>query len=124
MTRPFTFSCDAHVVEPLDLYTSNVPARLHHQVLSTKVIDGFLCSFIGETQVYRVPVNIFDHKVGAGVTLGEGSLMKPQGARDLRKRIADMEKDGIDAEPMCGTTGSGPISTACGTSSSRRLSCP
>lgn len=98
MTRPFTFSCDAHVVEPLDLYTSNVPARLHHQVLSTKVIDGFLCSFIGETQVYRVPVNIFDHKVGAGVTLGEGSLMKPQGARDLRKRIADMEKDGIDAE--------------------------
>jgi predicted TIM-barrel fold metal-dependent hydrolase len=99
MSKPFIFSCDAHVVEPVDLYTSNLPARFRKDhALSVRVVDGFLLSMIGENEVYRIPVNIFDHKVGAGTTLGDGSLMKPQGSRDLRKRIADMERDGIDAE--------------------------
>ncbi|MBL8544216.1 MAG: hypothetical protein JNJ63_10465, partial [Hyphomonadaceae bacterium] len=99
MGKPFIFSCDSHVVEPVDLYTSNLPAKfLKDHALSVKVVDGFLLSMIGETEVYRIPANIFDHKVGNGTMLGEGSLMKPQGSRDLRKRIADMERDGIDAE--------------------------
>lgn len=99
MAKPFIFSCDSHVVEPVDLYTSNLPARFRKDhALSVRVVDGFLLSMIGENEVYRIPANIFDHKVGAGTMLGEGSLMKPQGSRDLRKRIADMEQDGIDAE--------------------------
>lgn len=105
MTKPFIFSCDSHVVEPLDLYTANVPAHLHDHVLSNTVVDGYLCSKIGDEIVYRIPANIFDHKVGEGTMLGEGSLMKPQGSRDLRKRIADMERDGVDAELVYPTTG-------------------
>ena len=98
MKHYFTLSCDAHVVEPLDLYTSNVPARFKDHILSIKIENGYLLSMIGDEAVYRIPANIFDHKAGAGATLGDGSLMKPQGSRDMRKRIADMERDGIDAE--------------------------
>ncbi|MDR2188113.1 MAG: amidohydrolase [Azonexus sp.] len=103
--RPFTFSCDAHVVEPLDLYTSNLPAHLQDYALSNKIEDNFLCSYIGNTQVYRIPANIFDQKVGAGVSFGDAALMKPRGSRDLRKRLEDMERDGIDAELIYPTTG-------------------
>jgi len=103
--RPFTFSCDAHVVEPLDLYKSNIPAHLHDHTLSVQAEDGFLCTYIGDKRIYKVPLNIFDHKVGAGTTLGEGSLMKPQGSRDLKKRLADMAQDGIDAELIFPTVG-------------------
>jgi len=104
-SRPFTFSCDAHVVEPLDLYTGNLPANLQDHALHNKIEEGFLCSYIGNTRIYRIPVNIFDQKVGAGVTLGDGSLMKPRGSRDLRKRLEDMERDGVDAEIIFPTTG-------------------
>ena len=103
--RPFTFSCDAHVVEPLDLYKSNIPAHLHDHTLSVQAEDGFLCTYIGDKRIYKVPLIIFDHKVGAGTTLGEGSLMKPQGSRDLKKRLADMAQDGIDAELIFPTVG-------------------
>jgi len=97
-SRFFTFSCDSHFVEPNDLYTSNMPARLKDYALYVKVENGILISMMGDKVLYKFPIIGFDHKVGAGVSLGEGAVMKPQGQRDLSKRLADMARDGVDAE--------------------------
>lgn len=97
-SRFFTFSCDSHFVEPNDLYTSSMPAHLKEYALHVKVEDNILLSMMGDTVLYKFPLIGFDHKVGAGVSLGEGAVMKPQGQRDLSKRLADMARDGIDGE--------------------------
>ena len=94
----FTFSCDSHFVEPNDLYTSNMPASLKDYALYVKVENGILISMMGDKVLYKFPIIGFDHKVGAGVSLGDGAVMKPQGQRDLSKRLADMARDGVDAE--------------------------
>lgn len=104
-TRFFTFSVDGHFVEPNDLYTANMPGRLKDYAIHVKVEDGILISMMGDKVLYRFPIVGFDHKVGSGVSLGEGAVMRPQGQRDLSKRFADMELDGVDAELIFPTMG-------------------
>lgn len=100
----FTFSCDSHIVEPNELYTDNMPKHLHGWALSNKLEDGVLVSRMGDTVLNRYPIVGFDHKVGVGVSLGAGAVMRPRGQRDLSKRFEDMERDGIDAELVFPTT--------------------
>ena len=100
--RPFIFSCDAHIVEPGDLYTSNLPAHLQQYALHQDFDEkGLRLLKMGDTILHRIPANFFEHKVGDG----SGAQARPQGQRDLSKRLADMEKDGIDAELVFPTMG-------------------
>ncbi|HET8707684.1 MAG TPA: amidohydrolase family protein, partial [Pseudomonadales bacterium] len=93
--RPFVFSCDAHIVEPPTLFTDAMPAHLQ-QWAPNAVIDekGMRANRLGETVIFKVPANFHAHKVGEANDLDIRRL----GARDLKLRFADMERDGVDAE--------------------------
>jgi len=93
--KPFVFSCDAHIVEPSNLFKDNLPAHLQQYALHQKVDEkGMRYLMMGDTVLLRIPATFMDHKVGDG----SGAEAKPQGQRDLSKRFADMARDGIDAE--------------------------
>lgn len=93
--KPFIFSCDAHIVEPSRLFLDNMPEHLQEYALHQKIDEkGMRCLMMGDKVVQRIPANFMDHKVGDG----SGAEARPQGQRDLSKRFADMERDGIDAE--------------------------
>lgn len=100
--KPFVFSADAHIVEPGDLFTSNLPTHLQEYALHQKVDEkGMRVIMMGNTVLHRIPANFMDHKVGDG----SGAQARPQGQRDLSKRFADMARDGIDAELVFPTLG-------------------
>jgi predicted TIM-barrel fold metal-dependent hydrolase len=90
MARPFTFSCDAHVVEPSDLYLSKLPASMKKFALHVEQKDGYHLSMCGETVVHRMKLP----------TKGEEDVIRiaRKGARDINGRFEDMATDGIDAE--------------------------
>jgi predicted TIM-barrel fold metal-dependent hydrolase len=88
--RPFTFSCDAHVVEPGDLYTSRLPAGLRQYALSVDRKDGYHHSLVGDRVVHRMKL---PEKGGEDVI-----RIARKGAHKLDLRLEDMALDGIDAE--------------------------
>lgn len=95
MTKPFVFSCDAHIVEPLDLFTAGMPEPLRQWAPNACMDEkGMRLNRLGETTLFKVPGNFHTHRVGEADDLDTRRL----GARDLKKRIADMQRDGIDAE--------------------------
>jgi predicted TIM-barrel fold metal-dependent hydrolase len=122
--RPFVFSCDAHIAEPPDLFTSNLPAKLQQWAISgAKTDDGkYIVTRIGAMEILKVRMNFHGHKTGqtaemiaaAEADAGEGDRSctdqnenfisdcaidtKRRGARDLELRAADMDRDGVDAE--------------------------
>jgi predicted TIM-barrel fold metal-dependent hydrolase len=122
--RPFLFSCDAHIAEPADLFTSKLPAELQQWAISgTKTEDGkYIVTKIGEQEILKVRMNFHGHKTGetadmivaAEAETGEGDRSctdenenfisdcaidtKRRGARDLELRAEDMDRDGVDAE--------------------------
>ncbi|MGB8364212.1 MAG: amidohydrolase family protein [Rhizomicrobium sp.] len=87
--RFFTFSCDSHVVEPLDLYTSNLPASLKNWAMHVERKDGYHLSMVGDTVVHRMKLP----EKGDDVI----RVMR-KGSHDLKLRLEDMALDGIDAE--------------------------
>lgn len=87
--RSFTFSCDAHVVEPGDLYLSNLPASLRKHALHVEHKDGYHLSMVGDTVVHRMRLP----KAGEDVI-----RIKRRGAHNLDLRLEDMALDGVDAE--------------------------
>lgn len=88
--RPFVFSADAHVAEPPDLYTSKLPKHLQAWALNSIQDGDYGVTRIGETPVLRIKRGLIDHKVSPET--------QRRGTRDLKFRLADMEKDGVDAE--------------------------
>ncbi len=95
--RPFIFSCDAHISEPNDLFTANMPDHLQDWAISARVDDGMRIMLIGDRVAHRIPANFFDHKVGSDT---DGVDKGRRGARDIGLRLADMERDGVDGEVL------------------------
>nr|WP_157711458.1 MULTISPECIES: amidohydrolase family protein [unclassified Pseudomonas]MVV48812.1 amidohydrolase [Pseudomonas sp. PB120]NYU03341.1 amidohydrolase [Pseudomonas sp. SbOxS1] len=93
--RPFVFSCDAHIVEPPDLFTKGLPANLQHWAPNVEIDDKRMrLNKLGNNVIFKIPVDFHTHKVGDSDDLDVRRL----GARDLKLRFADMERDGVDAE--------------------------
>lgn len=113
--RPFVFSCDAHIAEPQDLFTKNLPPELQKWAIHPGPADErYRVTMIGDTEILKVRVNFHSHKTGQGDAGPEGDRAcadtaenfvsdcavdtKRRGARDLDLRAADMDRDGVDAE--------------------------
>jgi predicted TIM-barrel fold metal-dependent hydrolase len=97
--RPFVFSCDAHIAEPNDLFTSTMTGALADWAPNALVEDGVLVTRLGEQVLMKIQANFFDHKVGTDEDTGR------KGARDVTLRLADMERDGVDGESLFPTLG-------------------
>lgn len=119
--RPFVFSCDAHIAEPPSLFTDNMPANLKQFAISGGVPadgdDRYRVTRIGDVEILKVRTGFHDHKTGpvaaSQIPTGEDRACtdgadnfvsdcavdtKRRGARDLDKRLEDMDRDGVDAE--------------------------
>lgn len=93
--RHFVFSCDAHITEPHDLFTGGMSEHLREWAPNGLIDDkGMRLNRLGETVLFKIPANFHAHKVGEANDLDT----RRRGARDLKLRLADMERDGIDAE--------------------------
>lgn len=85
--RPFIFSADSHIVEPNDLFLEGLPASLRkHAIRAVKEGDS-LVTRTDDKVIYRMKPQMIE-------LLSEQRV----GARDLKLRVEDMAKDGIDAE--------------------------
>lgn len=93
--RPFIFSCDSHIVEPSDLFTSAMTGDMHQWAPNASVEDGVRITRLGDRVLLKLQADFFDHKVGK-----DGDDVGRIGARDVRKRLVDMERDGVDAESL------------------------
>lgn len=102
--RPFVFSCDAHVSEPPDLFTSRMPAHLQDYALNMAEVNGKRVMRAGQTNILTTMPNFATHRTGitdAQFAEQAGELVVDttrRGARNLELRLADMDRDGIDAE--------------------------
>lgn len=120
--RPFVFSCDAHIAEPADLFTSRMPEHLRQFVIHGEADGNIRVTKIGEQVILKIQTNFHQHKTGAGdAAFNQQSATsvsddrsctdakenfvsdcavdtKRRGARDLDLRLADMDRDGVDAE--------------------------
>lgn len=108
--RPFVFSCDAHIAEPADLFTSRMPEHLKQYAIHGEVEGNTRTTKIGDQVLLKISLDFHGHKTGydhhdpALAASGrawlkaEGIDTKRLGARDLQLRIMDMERDGVDAE--------------------------
>jgi len=120
--RPFVFSCDAHVAEPPDLFVKAMPDHLKQFVIHGEVDGDIRITRIGEQVILKINTNFHSHKTGEGdaafnAQSGAGAApdrsctdasdnfvsdcavdTKRRGARDLELRLADMDRDGVDAE--------------------------
>ncbi|MDO8364953.1 MAG: amidohydrolase family protein [Actinomycetota bacterium] len=115
--RPFVFSCDAHVAEPPDLFQKNMPEHMQEYVIHAEIGDGIRVTKIGEQVILKMETNFTLHKTGqqdaqfaaqaadrsctdAGDNFVSDCAVDTtrRGARHLDLRLADMERDGVDAE--------------------------
>lgn len=112
--RPFLFSCDAHIAEPPDLFTSRLPADLQQWAIHGSADEKYRIVLIGDQEALKVKLNFHSHKTGQGddgpqedrsCTDDKENFIsdcavdtKRRGARDLELRAADMDRDGVDAE--------------------------
>ncbi len=117
--RPFVFSCDAHVAEPPDLFIKAMPDHLKQFVIHSEADGDVRITRIGEQVILKINTNFHAHKTGEGdaafnAQAGSGDRSctdasdnfvsdcavdtKRRGARDLELRLADMDRDGVDAE--------------------------
>lgn len=97
-TRPYVFSCDAHIAEPPDLFLKGMPDHLKQFAIHGEALgDKYRISKIGDKEILRVRVNFHGHKTGQADD-GPATDTKRRGARDLGLRLADMDRDGVDAE--------------------------
>lgn len=120
--RPFVFSCDAHVAEPPDLFIKAMPDHLKQFVIHSQADGDIRITRIGEQVILKINTNFHQHKTGAGdaefnAQTSRGPAAdractdaadnfvsdcavdtKRRGARDLELRLADMDRDGVDAE--------------------------
>lgn len=109
--RPFVFSCDAHVAEPSDLFTSRLPEHLQDYALNLAEVNGKRIMRAGERNILMTMPNFATHRTGItdeqfAAQAGEAIVdTTRRGARNLELRLADMDRDGIDAELVFPTLG-------------------
>ena len=84
--KRFIFSCDGHIVEPGDIFSSGLPASMRHGAIVTNKEDNAWVTRSGDLIIHRV-------KIIENVDLGRGKLL---GTRELAGRKQDMAMDGID----------------------------
>jgi hypothetical protein len=53
--RPFVFSCDAHVSEPRDLFTTHMPERFGDHVINMREENGRRMMCVGDRVVLHFP---------------------------------------------------------------------
>jgi len=99
--KPFIFSADAHIAEPPDLYVNNLPPHLQDWALSTDVEGDSIVIYLGKKKVLKVFRNFHDHKTGELACEDVRRL----GGRNLKLRLQDMARDGVDAELCFPTLG-------------------
>ena len=115
--RPFVFSCDAHIAEPADLFADKMPAEMQDHVIHAEIGDGIRVTKIGSQVIFKMQTNFATHRTGVdddafaaqaadrSCTDGGENFVSDcavdttrRGARDLQLRLADMDRDGVDAE--------------------------
>lgn len=112
--RPFVFSCDAHIAEPPDLFTSRLPPGLKKWAIHGTADGKYRTTMIGDQVALKVRLDFHTHKTGQSddefmadhsCTDDKDTFIsdcavdtKRRGARDLSLRAADMDRDGVDAE--------------------------
>lgn len=62
---------------------------------NASVEDGVRITRLGDRVVLKLQADFFDHEVGTN-----GEDVGRIGARDVRKRLVDMERDGVDGESL------------------------
>jgi len=101
----FVFSADGHVVEPSDLFDTQVPVSLRPFGLRSQKKDGMLLSYAGDRVTMRRPLENAPPRLGPdGEPFGRPDR---RGNRELDWRRMDMAIDGVDAEilfPSLGLT--------------------
>lgn len=104
--RPFVFSCDAHIVEPADLFTTGMPDHLKQYAISAYIKDNVRHTCIGDTVVLKMSADFTKHKTGySDLDPMQSEDTKRRGIRDLNLRREDMDRDGVDAELVFPTLG-------------------
>jgi predicted TIM-barrel fold metal-dependent hydrolase len=114
MARPFVFSCDAHIAEPPDLFTSKLQPHLQKWAIHGSSDGKYRITKIGDQEILKTRLDFHSHKTGQGDAGPQEDRSrtddkehfvsdcavdtKRRGARDLALRAADMDRDGVDAE--------------------------
>ena len=94
----FVFSADGHVVEPADLFDTQVPASLRKFGLRSEKVDGMMVSYAGDHVTMRRPLASAPPRLGPdGEPFGRPDR---RGNREMEWRLKDMALDGVDAEIM------------------------
>ncbi|MDB5969913.1 MAG: amidohydrolase [Hydrocarboniphaga sp.] len=87
MTRPFIFSADSHIREPNDLFSKGLPASMQKWAVHAIKDGDTIVTKAGDQVIYKIRLNVVD-------LAGEKRI----GAGEIKGRLLDMEKDGIDGE--------------------------
>jgi len=106
--RPFVFSCDAHLAEPPELFQAGMPAGMEEHVLQVITRDdGDRSLYIGDRRVLKMGHNFATHRTGISDTQFAEQAVDTtrRGIRNLELRLADMDRDGVDAELLFPTMG-------------------
>jgi predicted TIM-barrel fold metal-dependent hydrolase len=94
MTKIWTNSGDSHFLEPEDLWQSRLPKKLADLTpRAEKDPDG-------EYETVYVDGQVFRRKLPTSAAMQKFAeeSMKPQGSRDARARLGDLDKEGVWAE--------------------------
>jgi predicted TIM-barrel fold metal-dependent hydrolase len=93
MTR-FVFSADGHVVEPQNLFLEGMPPALRQYGIRVERTGDEIVLLAGQTPIHRTRLNRPPPPKDRE-NFARGNLL---GARDIDGRLADMNREGIDAE--------------------------
>jgi len=109
-SRPFVFSCDAHIAEPADLWTERMPPHLSQYAITLTTENNRRIYRVGDRVIMRFLPDFPSHKTGKtdDEFYAQSSSVvdtKRRGFRDLSLRAADMDRDGVDAELCFPTVG-------------------
>lgn len=85
--RPFVFSADSHIVEPNELFCEGLPPSLRRHAIRAVKEGDMIVTRTDDQIIYRMKPQMIE-------LVGEKRL----GARDMKMRMEDMARDGIDAE--------------------------
>lgn len=95
MARHHIISADSHIQEPDDLYTERLPAQFRDRVPHEEVRDG---------KRYYIVEGRKPRRLDLAETRETDEDQErefrndPSGGRDIARRLADLDRDGIDAE--------------------------
>lgn len=93
MTKIWTNSGDSHFLEPDDLWHSRLPKRLAELCPRSERDDD------GEYETVFVDGQIFRRKLPSSALLAFAEMsMRPEGSRDAKARLGDLDKEGVWGE--------------------------